>query len=420
MSGQTGVRNPKKKRTVLLVDCQSFYASVEKAIRPQYADRPVVVAGDPERRTGIILAACPIAKQYGIVTGEALAEALRKCPQAVVIRPRMAEYIRVSMQITNILEQFSDLVEPYSIDEQFVDITGSLGLLGDPWTIAVRIQERIRQETGVYARIGISENKVLAKMACDLFAKKRAEGIYELSRDKISEQLWPQPVHGMFMVGSRMTRHLARMGIYTIGDLARYPLQRLRKRWGINGEVLWRIANGYDDSPLSPDTHLKQKAIGHQMTLPRDYVEREELETVLLELCELVCRRARQKGVMGRVVSVGCQGADFDFPQGFWRQMTIAEPTHVTNQVYRAAKELFFRHWDGFAVRKIGAALSGLSSDRIYQLALFDDRERFEALEKATDRIKDKYGEAAILRAVSLTRGGQAIDRSQKIGGHYK
>lgn len=408
------------RRTVMLVDGQSFYASVEKAIRPERAHEPLIVAGDPERRTGIVLAACPIAKKDGVTTGEALAEALRKCPRALVIRPRMREYIRVSMRITHILESFSDLVEPYSIDEQFVDVTGSLGLLGEPREIAVRMQERIRQETGVYARIGISENKVLAKMACDLFAKKRPDGIYMLSRDNISEHLWPQPVHGMFMVGSRMTRHLTRMGIYTIGDLARYPLHRLRKRWGINGEVLWRIANGYDDSPVTPDTHMRQKAVGHQMTLPFDYRELDDIMVPLLELSELVCQRARAKGYMGSVVAVGCQGADFDHPSGFYRQMKLPDPTNLTDEVFHAAKTLFKRHWDGLPIRKIGVTLSQLVSDQEYQLTLFSNRETKLALERAADRIKEKYGNAAIMRASSLKASGQARDRAQKIGGHYK
>lgn len=161
----------KKKRIVMLADCQSFYASVEKAAHPEYANQPVAVAGDPARRSGIILAACPLAKQYGVTTAERLGEALDKCPNLVVIRPRMQEYINVSLQITEIFQSYTDLVEPYSIDEQFLDITGSLRLFGDPIKIAKSIQHKIMKETGVYIRVGIGENKVLSKMACDNFAK---------------------------------------------------------------------------------------------------------------------------------------------------------------------------------------------------------------------------------------------------------
>src|SRR5690606_5114528 len=234
--------------------------------------------------------------------------------------------------------------------EQFCELTGSIHLHGEVLETARRMQRDILEKTGVYARIGISDNKVLAKMACDQFAKKRPEGIYVLHQAEVREKLWNIPVQGMFGVGSRMMRHLNRMGIDTIGDLARTPLETLKRRWGINGEVLWRIANGIDDSPVTPATHQgAQQAIGHGMTLPRDYAEARDIETVLLELSEEVCRRCRFRGVMGRVLSVGCTGAGFEF--GFSRQTTLPMPTQVTNHVYRAARELFRLHWDGRPVR---------------------------------------------------------------------
>lgn len=412
----------RNERVIMLADCQSFYASVEKAAHPEYAGKPVVVAGDPARRSGIILAACPIAKKFGVTTAERLGEALAKCPQLVVVKPRMQQYIEVSMAITDILEQYSDLVEPYSIDEQYIDVTGCLKLHGgDPEKLAAAIQAKIYAETRIYTRFGIGENKVLAKMACDNFAKKNDNGIFTLRKAELEEHLWERPVKSMFMVGSRMMRHLWQMGIRTIGELARTPLPRLRAKWGINGEVLWRVANGIDPSPVSPATHtLRQKAIGHQMTLPRDYGTWEEIRIVLLELSELVCRRCRDKGLMGQVVSAGCQGADFDRPAGFYRQKKIADPTNLSGDVFAAAADLFRRHWDGQPIRKVGVALGGLTDDSVVQLTLFDDRSRKLALEQATDRIKDKYGDDSILRAVSFTDAGQAKDRAHKIGGHYK
>lgn len=420
MGRKSNYMSKPSERIIMLADCQSFYASVEKAAHPEYKNKPLVVAGDPARRSGIVLAACPLAKQHGITTAERLGEAVGKCPELVVVRPHMEEYIRVSLHITEILQSYTDLVEPYSIDEQHLDVTGSLSLFGDPETIAKRIQQQVQMETGVYTRIGISCNKVISKMACDNFAKKNANGIFTLSRQKLPDVLWPLPVHQMFMIGSRMTGHLHRMGIRTIGDLAQTPLSKLRQRWGINGEVIWRIANGIDSSPVTPGTHDRQKGIGHQMTLPRDYVMQEEIEIVILELCELVCQRCRTKGYMGQVVNVGCQGADFDRPTGFSRQMKIEDPTNITDEVYRAACMLFRRHWNGLPVRKIGVSLTGLTSSEEYQLTLFDDRERKMALERTTDWIKQKYGDTAIMRATSLKEAGQAKDRSRKIGGHYK
>ncbi len=418
-----------EERIIMLADCQSFYASVEKAGNPQYANKPLVVAGDPERRSGIILAACPIAKKYGVTTAETVRESLAKCPDLVIIKPRMQLYIDVSMQITNIYRTYSDLVEPYSIDEQFIDITGSRNLFGSPLDIARAIQQQVRNDTGVYTRLGISYSKVTAKMACDLWAKKNEEGIFTLTKALLPEMLWPLPIGKLFMVGSRMTAHFTAMGLATIGELARTPLaalkQMMRRKFGkncdIDAELYWRLANGIDDSPVSPYTHEEApKSVGHQMTLPRDYRKLEELKVVLLELTELVCQRCRSLGFMGGVVSVGCQGADFDRPTGFYRQMKMSEPTNVTNQVYAAAVKLFRQHWEGVPVRKVAIGLSQLANEEEYQLSLFDQRDRFRELEKTTDALKLKYGNTAIMRAVSVTEAGQAKDRAGKIGGHYK
>ncbi|KRE39789.1 DNA polymerase IV [Paenibacillus sp. Soil522] len=417
-------------KVIMLVDCQSFYASVEKAEHPEYRDLPVVVAGDPERRSGIILAACPIAKSFGVTTAERLGDSLAKCPDLVIIRPRMQLYIDISMIITRIYQSYTDLVEPYSIDEQFLDVSGSLHLYGSPEELAHHIQTRIQAELGVYTRFGIAENKILAKTACDNYAKKNDSGIYILSKDKLQETLWTLPISKMFMVGSRMTRHFNAMGLETIGQLAETPLEKLklmmRRKFGknsdINAELYWRIANGIDDSPVTPGTHqVAPKTVGHMMTLPRDYGKLEEIKVVLLELTELVCQRCRGKGYMGQVVSVGLMGADYDRPTGFSRQMKMDDQTNVTNQVYRTAIELVLRHWDGYPVRKVGVSLSSFSQDDEYQLSLFDPhREKTMALERATDALKQKYGDAAILRAASITPAGQALHRSEKIGGHYK
>lgn len=420
-----------KNRVVMLGDCQSFYASVEKADHPEYKDRPLVVAGDPERRSGIVLAACPLAKAKGITTAERLGEALAKCPDLVVIRPRMQKYIDVSMQITEIYKSYTDLVEPYSIDEQFLDVTGSLHLYGcTPEELAKLIQNHIQEATGVYARFGISETKILAKTACDNFAKKNSTGIYTLPKDNLADTLWKLPVDKMFMSGSRMTRHFNVMGLPTIGSVAQTPLaklkQMMRRKFGknsdIQAEMYWRIANGIDDSPVRPGTHqVDPKSVGHMMTLPRDYSKLEDIKVVLLELTELVCQRCRGLGFMGHVVSVGCMGADFDRPTGFSRQMKMEDPSNITNQVYRWACRLLETHWDGLPIRRVGISLSQFTPDTEYQISLFDSgRERSMALERVTDILKSKYGDAIIIRAVSKTDAGQALDRSAKIGGHFK
>ncbi|MDQ0876515.1 nucleotidyltransferase/DNA polymerase involved in DNA repair [Paenibacillus sp. V4I3] len=421
--------NRKGEKVIFLADCQSFYASVEKADYPGCKNKPVAVAGSVERRSGIILAACPIAKSYGVTTAERLGEALNKCPDLVVMRPRMQHYIDVSLMITKIYEEFTDLVEVFSIDEQFLDVTASLPIFGDPITIAKSIQQKVLSQTGVWVRVGISSNKMLAKIATDIWAKKNESGIFTLSKTEVESLLWPQPVNKMFGVGSRMTAHFARLGMTTIGDIARTPLPRLkdkfRARFGkqsdIHAEVMWRTANGLDDSPVTPGTfNTAPKSVGHMMTLPKDYIENTEVDTILLELTEEVCRDCRRKGYMGWVVSVSCMCSPYETPTGFSRQMKMSDPTNNTNAVYEAVKILFYRYWDKMPVRRVGVTLSNLVDDEGYQLTLFEDQVKSRALDKVTDKIKDRYGSAAIVRASSLTTAGQAADRSMKIGGHYK
>lgn len=418
-----------KERIVFLADCQSFYASVEKADHPGCKNKPVAVAGDPARRSGIILAACPIAKSFGVTTAERLGEALIKCPELVVMRPRMQHYIDVSLMITKIYNEYTDLVEIFSIDEQFLDVSGSLGIFGDPLTIAHSIQQKVLKQTGIWVRIGISSNKILSKIATDIWAKKNETGIFSLHQSDIETLLWPQPANKMFGVGSRMTAHFTGLGIHTIGDIAKTPLVRLKERFrarfgkqsDIHAEVMWRTANGLDDSPVTPGTfNTPPKSVGHMMTLPRDYTKNSEVDTILLELTEEVCRDCRRKGYMGWVVSVSCMCSPYEAPTSFSRQMKMLDPTNNTNTVYEAAKTLFYRYWDKMPVRRVGLMLSNLVDDQGYQLTLFEDQVKSRALDKVTDTIKDRYGSAALIRASSLTASGQALERSQKIGGHYK
>ncbi|MCR8641418.1 DNA polymerase IV [Paenibacillus sp. N1-5-1-14] len=408
------------KRCVMLIDCQSFYASVEKVAHPEYKDKPLVVAGDPERRSGIVLAACPLAKKCGVSTADRLWEALKKCPELVVIRPRMQEYIDVSLQISEIFKSYSDLVEPYSIDEHFVEISQVLNMFGSPFEIAKSIQDKVKEETGIYVRAGISENKILAKISCDLIAKKNESGIFYLPKTQLDQHIWSFPVEKMWGVGRKMKQHLNRLGILTIGDLAKTSLPRLIKLWGVNGQVLWQCANGIDNSPVTPNTHDTQKCIGNGMTLPRDYVEAWEIEVVLQDLVSQVTRRMREKKVMGIVISVSCSGADWDFPTGFNRQMKMEDPTDATSIIFKQVKKIFHANWDKEPVRRLGVAVSGLSSSEVYQLSMFDNSVTERKIDSVMDLIKNKYGETAILRASSITSAGQAMDRAAKIGGHYK
>lgn len=408
--------------TIFLVDMQSFYAAVEQADHQKWQGQPLIVSGDPERRSGVVLAASPEAKAYGVQNADRLWEAQVRCPQAIIVRPRMKMYLDVSLEITRILEQFTDIVEPFSVDEQFMDITPVLKYWAlSPWQIAHRLQEKIMAETGVYARVGIGSNKLLAKFCCDHIAKKNDYGIFLLNHDNKQKYMWPLPVDALFGVGSRMAVHLRKMGLSTVGQLAHYPLRHLRQRWGINGEVLWRLANGYDDSPVVMDTFDQtQKGLGHSMTLPYDYCQTESLFVVLLELCEEVCFRARRAHVCGSTVSLGIGGAIGDEQTGFHRQVTLPDASSDTMTIFEAVKDLVRTFWNQRPVRRVSVKLSGLRDIQGSQLNLFHEEVGKYDTGAVMDHIKNRFGQTAIMRADSLMDGAQSKERAQKIGGHYQ
>lgn len=416
------------ERTIFLIDGQSFYASIEKAAHLQYKDRPVAV-GDPDRPGGIILAACPLAKSRGVTTAERASTARAKCPELVVVRPRMGRYIEVSFFITQIFESYTDLVEPYSIDEQFLDVTGVLGNYRSAEELAVLIQHEVLLSTGVWSRVGIGPTKILAKMATDNFAKKEAKGIFKLDQSNMERDLWPLPTRQMFMVGRRMAAHFDRMGLTTIGDIARMNLsdfkRRMRQRMGkqsdIQAEYYWQTARGIDPSPVVPSIHNELKSVSHGKTLRASlYTKRSDIELVLQELVTEVCRRARRIGKQGSVVAVALGETDGQQAARFGRQLTLPHATSLASEVGAAALKLFRAHWQGMPVSHLSLSLTQLSDDTVQQLDLFTDRVASYALASAEDRIKDRYGSAAIMRASSLLEAGVARERAGQIGGHFK
>lgn len=408
------------KQTIFLIDMESFYASIEKNFYPESRGRPTVVSGDPKRRSGVILAACPIAKSYGIKNAERLWEAEQKCDHLFIIKPKMETYVNVSVQITAILKRFTDLVEPYSIDEQFMDVTGTLHHFSSTQELALTIQETIMTETGVFARIGIGENKLLAKMACDRFAKKSKTGLFTLRLADVESTLWPLPIKSLFGVSGRMERHFHNMGVRTIGQLAQMPLERLKQKWGIPGHVLWLNAHGQDSSTVEVMSLQGEKGIGHAMTLPRDYHSLTEIKVILLELCEEVASRARAAHQVGETVKVFAKGANYDLPSSFLRQRPLPTPTNYGMDLFDVAVPLFIHFWDQQPVRQLGITLTKLSSDHARQLSLFETNwEEKDRIGEAMDAINLRYGKASIIRASSLTKAGQATERAKKIGGHY-
>jgi len=404
--------------TIFLVDMQSFYASVEIAANPKLVGKPVVICGDLKKRHGITLAASPEAKNAGVITGMPAWQVRNICPNAHFVKPKMSRYIEASLQITEILRQFTDQIEVFSIDEQFLNISMSQTLFGSPERIAIMIQKRIFAEVGIRARVGIGENKIQAKMACDRFAKKNSEGIYLLNYQNYKQETSTLAIEQLFGVGNRMKRNFERIGIYTIGDLANRSLEELKKRWGVMGHVLWLSAQGIDHSPVASDSTEQQKGVGNSITLPRDYYDIRDIEVVLLELAEEVCRRARAINKKGRTIHLGVRGADFDNPTGFSRQVSIPFASSNTIEVYQKAHELLVKHWDRKPIRSIGVSLNQLEDSSVVQLNLFNDPIKEKELGTVMDDIRSRYGKTAIFRASSLLPAGLLFDRANKIGGH--
>ncbi|WP_433543347.1 DNA polymerase IV [Neomoorella humiferrea] len=388
--------------TILLCDANSFFASVHQVLDPALRGRPVIVAGRESTRHGIVLAASYEAKRgYGIKTGMTVREAKGLCPDGVFIPPRHDLYIEFSTRILHIMREFSPLVEPFSIDEAWLDVRGCENLFGPPLTIARRLKERIKTEVGITTSVGLGPTKLLAKMAAEM---EKPDGLTVLDFPDVPKKMWPLPVKDLFGVGPRMEAHLAKLGIHTIGDLARFPVDVLVRRFGVVGRILHQCANGIDYSPVDPHSMDRVKSVGHQITLPRDYYSYEDIEVVLLELSELVARRARLGNYLGRTVSLSLKDADFNW---LGRSYTLPYYTDTATDIYAAARKLLHRHWPpGRAVRLVGVSLAGLVPAVARQEDLFGRVEKQARLDRACDQLKNRYGERIIYRAASLMGAG--------------
>ncbi|CCO09056.1 DNA polymerase IV [Desulforamulus hydrothermalis] len=389
-------------RTILLCDMNSFYASVHQAMDAGLRGRPVIVAGDPANRTGIVLAASYEAKQpYGIKTGMLVTEAKALCPRAVFVAPAHRHYVAFASRINNILRDFSDLVEPFSIDESFLDVTGCLKLFGSPQEIARQIQRRINQEVGVGVNIGIGPSKLVAKMAAEM---EKPNKIITLTREDWPHKVWPLPVKELFGVGTRIGKWLNQIGVQTIGQLAALPVALLKKRYGLVGEVLHYAAHGIDHSPVDPGSMEVIKSVGNQITLPRDYRGYDQIKVVIMELAEEVTWRARKAGYLGNRVSLTIRTPDF-YTETHAR--VLPAYTDITGEVYEMAVFLLKKHWsEDVKARLVGLTLAGLVSRQEKQLDLLCRREKQEKIDRAADLIRSRWGQHSIKRAVSLTDSG--------------
>jgi len=393
------------KRVIFHVDANSAFLSWSAAYRVKVLGEsldlrevPSVVAGDKASRQGIILAKSTPAKKYGIQTGEPLFQALEKCPQLVVVPPDYELYVAASRHFVDILRQFSPLVEQYSIDEAWVDMTGTQRIYGDPRVAAEKMRERIWQELGFTVNVGISTNKILAKMAGDF---EKPNKVHTLYPEEIPAKLWPLPVRDLFLVGAATERKLNFLGIYTIGDLANADVNTLRKRLGKPGETIWHFANGRNADMVMP-VAAENKGYSNATTTVRDVVSRDTAHRVLLSLCETVAMRMRKDGKSGSCVTIHLRTSDFCH---FSHQLQLYGATNITAELFRAACRGFDEAWDGQTpLRQLGVQITKLTKEPYQQYDLFSGitPARYEKklrLDETVDALRDKFGENIIRRA---------------------
>ena len=295
-------------RTILHSDCNCFYASVELLHHPELRGKPVAVGGDPEARHGIVLTADYIAKRHGVKTGMALWQAKQVCPDITFLPPRMDLYLRFSKMTHEIYGEYTDRQEPYGIDECWLDVTDSVGIKGDGYKVAQEISSRIKSELGITVSIGVSFNKIFAKLGSDY---KKPDAITTMNKDEYREKAWPLPVSDLLYVGSATTKKLYSMGITTIGGLAQTDERILVGRFGKMGSILWSFANGYDESPVKiENTSAPVKSVGNSTTTPKDMETDEDVKIVLYILAESVAARLRENGFRCRTVEISLRDKD--------------------------------------------------------------------------------------------------------------
>ena len=387
-------------RHILHCDMNCFYASVEMQRRPELRDKPVAVCGSQEDRHGIVLTANYIAKPYGVKTGMAIWQAKERCPGLVTVPPDMDEYIRISRMAREIYEDYTDQVEPFGLDESWLDVTGSVGLFGDPMTIAREISGRIKFELGITASIGVADNKITAKLGSDY---KKPDAITRIGRDNYKELVYPLPVEDLLYVGPATSRKLRGIGVSTIGQLAECPVDVLVRRLGKMGAVLHSFANGRDISPVQRSDHIPNiKSVGNSATTPRDLENEEDVKLLLLLLAESVCSRMRELASRCTVVEISARDTELI---SFSRQRKLSAPSCSSQELAEVGLDLFRRNYVWRRpIRSIGLRGAGLvEAGDTMQLSLYAEdrrREKWERIDQTVDSLRARYGYMSVRRAL--------------------
>lgn len=390
-------------RHILHIDMNCFYASVEMQRHPRLRDKPLAVCGDPEARHGIILTANYIAKGCGVKTGMAIWQAKQRCPELITLPTDMKEYIRFSKMAREIYEEYTDQVEAFGLDENWLDVTGSVGLFGSPMTIAREISDRIKFELGITASIGVANNKITAKLGSDY---KKPDAITRIEEDNYKEVVYPLPVEDLLYVGPATSRKLRSIGVSTIGRLAEMPVDVLVGKLGKMGAVLHDFANGKDISPVQRTDYVRAiKSVGNSATTPRDLVNNEDVHLMCLLLAESVASRMRELASRCTVVEIYVRDKNLN---SFTRQRKLDTPTCSSQEIASVAFELFQAnyHWRE-PIRSIGVRGSDLvEATEQVQLSLYPEdsrREKWERIDRTVERLRDRYGYLVVQKATIFT-----------------
>ena len=386
-----------KDRVILHCDCNGFFASVECALNPDLKNVPMAVGGSVEARHGIILAKNELAKKYNIQTAETIFSAKKKCPDLVIVPPHHDVYEEYSRIVNEIYLEYTDLVEKFGIDESWLDVTGSQRLFGSGEEIASILRKRIREEIGITISVGVSFNKVFAKLGSDY---KKPDATTVISRENFKEIVYPLPVGDLLFVGRRTKEALSKLHIETIGDLAESNETDIIKLLGKQGESIYRYARGEDNSPVDPHANEEVKSVGNGMTFKRDLYGERDILCGISHLSESIAVRMRKKGVKCTVVQVTIKDPDLHSIQ---RQEKLDSPTNLAKEITDKAMEIIRRSWNmKNPIRMLTVTGGGIVPENgAEQISFFDETKdpKWESLEKTIDAIRDKYGKDAIQNA---------------------
>jgi len=391
-------------KVIFHIDVNSAYLAWESVERLKAGETqdlrniPSIVGGDPTTRRGIVLSKSHLCKPFKIQTGESLSSALKKCANLTIVPARFHLYEKYSDNLIEYLNRYSDRVQQYSIDEAFVDYTFMEEHFGPPMVAADKIRKGIEKEFGFTVCVGVSSNKLLAKMATELRKPNFTNSLFPHEIEK----MWALPIEELFMAGRATAPKLRRFGIDTIGDLAKYDIRYLTPHFKSYAHVLWHYANGIDASEVVT-THGPAKSVGNSTTIPFDVTNFDDANRVLLHLCEAVGKRLRQNNYAASVVSVGVRNNKFEH---YSMQKKLLVPTDITTELYRHAALIFKQGWRREPVRQLGVRAEKLSDSQFSQLTLFDQGEtdKFKRLDRTIDTIRERFGDKSVMRASFLCR----------------